>query len=234
MFSISRLISRPLIAAISTLRARHPGSNLTGSRTSIAGWNSSPSAPGSGAAAVPSLRSSPCAAARWSWATATAASPPGCSAPIFRFKSTPSTSSPAMLARSASPRGPDAARVHTYCADARAWQPSLGITTSWSPIFSSIASPLGGSFPGRTVARRCFPFGRLGCFGVCNSRGLVWPVRGAAGDRLLYRAFGVLTGLEVRGLPDHHSALSEAGFRFGQRRAWLRGLLVSEIWIWCT
>ena len=46
----------------------------------------------------------------------------------------------------------------------------------------------------------------------------------------LYRAFGVLTGLRVRRLPDYHRALVEAGFRLVESRSFLHGLLVSEMW----
>jgi hypothetical protein len=46
----------------------------------------------------------------------------------------------------------------------------------------------------------------------------------------LYRAFGCLTGLRVRSLPDHAAALAGAGFQLEDRRTWLGGLLVSEIW----
>jgi hypothetical protein len=46
----------------------------------------------------------------------------------------------------------------------------------------------------------------------------------------LYLAFAWLTGLSVRSLPDHRSALRAAGFALQQRRAWLGGLLVSELW----
>jgi SAM-dependent methyltransferase len=46
----------------------------------------------------------------------------------------------------------------------------------------------------------------------------------------LYVAFGWLTGLTVRALPDHASALGGAGFHLVARRARLGGLLVSELW----
>lgn len=46
----------------------------------------------------------------------------------------------------------------------------------------------------------------------------------------LYFAFGLLTGLTIRQLPEHHDALQTAGFVLAQRRKWLGGLLVSEIW----
>lgn len=46
----------------------------------------------------------------------------------------------------------------------------------------------------------------------------------------LYLAFGWLTGLPIRTLPDHRSALNAAGFTLKERRNWLGGLLVSELW----
>jgi hypothetical protein len=47
----------------------------------------------------------------------------------------------------------------------------------------------------------------------------------------LYGAFGMLTGLEVRRLPDFHVALRAAGFSPIERRNFLHGLLVSETWM---
>lgn len=46
----------------------------------------------------------------------------------------------------------------------------------------------------------------------------------------LYWAFGVLTGLKVRCLPNYGLALRHAGFALRQRRTWLMGLLVSDVW----
>lgn len=46
----------------------------------------------------------------------------------------------------------------------------------------------------------------------------------------LYWAFGLLTGLEVRRLPDWRGALGDAGFVRVEERRRLRGLLVSEMW----
>jgi hypothetical protein len=46
----------------------------------------------------------------------------------------------------------------------------------------------------------------------------------------LYLAFGWLTGLTVRTLPDHRSALHAAGFILLQRRTGLAGLLIAELW----
>lgn len=47
----------------------------------------------------------------------------------------------------------------------------------------------------------------------------------------LYFAFGCLTGLRVRRLPNYPAALNEAGFELERQRTWLGGLLRSEIWI---
>lgn len=47
----------------------------------------------------------------------------------------------------------------------------------------------------------------------------------------LYWAFGLLTGLRIRRLPDYAAALRAAGFTLKQRRSRLLGLLVSEIWM---
>jgi cyclopropane fatty-acyl-phospholipid synthase-like methyltransferase len=47
---------------------------------------------------------------------------------------------------------------------------------------------------------------------------------------LLYLAFRVLTRLQVRTLPDHATALEEAGFQRQSCQTWLRGLLISEEW----
>ena len=46
----------------------------------------------------------------------------------------------------------------------------------------------------------------------------------------LYLAFGWLTGLAVRTLPDHSQALRKAGFTLQNRRRWLAGLLIAELW----
>jgi ubiquinone/menaquinone biosynthesis C-methylase UbiE len=47
---------------------------------------------------------------------------------------------------------------------------------------------------------------------------------------VLYRAFGLLTGLKIRSLPDHRTALEQAGFSIVQKRSWIFGLLASELW----
>jgi SAM-dependent methyltransferase len=46
----------------------------------------------------------------------------------------------------------------------------------------------------------------------------------------LYLAFGLLTGLAIRKLPDHAAAMTNAGFTLKRRRGRLHDLLISEIW----
>jgi hypothetical protein len=52
----------------------------------------------------------------------------------------------------------------------------------------------------------------------------LWIVRG------LYLAFGLLTGLKTRSLPDHERVMREAGWMLEDRQELLRGLLISERW----
>jgi ubiquinone/menaquinone biosynthesis C-methylase UbiE len=46
----------------------------------------------------------------------------------------------------------------------------------------------------------------------------------------LYRAFGLLTGLRVRALPDYASLLRRRGLILADQHSFLRGLLRSELW----
>lgn len=59
------------------------------------------------------------------------------------------------------------------------------------------------------------------------------PIAGLAGRlliRALYLAFGILTGLSVRKLPEYGPVLRKTGWTLQDRRRLLRGLLVSERW----
>jgi hypothetical protein len=47
---------------------------------------------------------------------------------------------------------------------------------------------------------------------------------------LLYRAFGLMTGLQPQTLPDYADTLRDAEFTLEKKRTWLGGLLVSELW----
>jgi hypothetical protein len=140
-------------------------------------------------------------------------------------------SSAAMLGELLGRAGPNAVRIKTFCADARDWQPAhppydLVVTHFFLDCLStdevrSLAAKLRCAISPSAVwvvSEFAVPDG---WFGRCVARPLIG---------LLYLAFGCLTGLAVRRLPDHGAALREAGFTLDRRRRWLGGMLVSEIW----
>lgn len=126
-------------------------------------------------------------------------------------------------------------RVRVHLADARNWQtpaPILGrpydlIATHFfldclsTPEVRSLAGKLGGAASPSAlwvVSEFSVP---AGWFGRLVARPIVAS---------LYFSFGLLTGLAVRTLPDHVSALRDAGFTLLERRTRLGGLLVAELW----
>jgi SAM-dependent methyltransferase len=140
--------------------------------------------------------------------------------------------SPAMLRALERNAGPNAARVRTYAADARTWQPphadyDLVVTNFFLDCLTT--EEVAGL---ATRLRTCVtPDAQWiisefslppGPFGGLIARPLV---------AALYLAFGLLTGLRVRWLPDHRHALAAAGFTLAREQRLLRGLLVSELWI---
>ena len=140
-------------------------------------------------------------------------------------------SSPAMLRALLRRTRSHAARVRTHCADARGWQPphqsyDLVVThffldcLSTEEIHSLAHRVRRAVCPAAmwVVSEFAIPESR---FGRLVAQPVVW---------LLYRAFGLLTGLTVRSLPNHRAALGAAGFRLNNRREWLLGLLISETW----
>jgi SAM-dependent methyltransferase len=129
----------------------------------------------------------------------------------------------------------DANRVSIHLADARSWQPS---TASLDPCCDLIATHFfldcltqaeveslakrlrSAVCPSAhwVVSEFAIP---AGWFGRLVARPLVG---------LLYISFGWLTGLAIRSLPDHASALRNGGFTLQERRTRLGGLLITEIW----
>ncbi len=159
--------------------------------------------------------------------------------------------SPAMLAALLRRAGPNAARVTTHAADAREWV-RAGLD-SWPDAETGpkSGSKMKAGEPFDLVVTHFF----LDCLTTDEVRGLadclclhlapgaVWILSDFAQPpglygRLvaapligfLYRAFGLLTGLRIRRLPDHPAALAGAGFTLLRRQAFLGGLLVAEIW----
>jgi SAM-dependent methyltransferase len=130
---------------------------------------------------------------------------------------------------------PHEARVRVYLADARTWQtpaPILGrpydlIATHFfldclsTQEVRSLAGRLGGAVSPSAlwvVSEFAVPPGWFGRF-------VARPVVG-----ILYFCFGLLTGLAVHSLPDHGSALRDAGFTLLERKTRLAGLLIAELW----
>jgi SAM-dependent methyltransferase len=139
--------------------------------------------------------------------------------------------SPAMLDELRRRAGLDANRVHTTCADARYWQPAsppydLVVTHFFLDCLTtaevqSLANKVHAAVtPGAQwlISEFSIP---AGWHGKLIARPLI---------RTLYWAFGLLTGLKVRALPDYRAALRWAGFELVKERRWLGGLLTSELW----
>lgn len=127
--------------------------------------------------------------------------------------------------------GAHAGRVRTICADAREWQPDAEpydlivthffldcLTTDEVCALAARMRAAAGAEALWVVSEFAQP---ENWFGRVLARHVVW---------LLYRAFGLFTGLAVRTLPDHDAALRAAGFALAKKRTWLCGLLVSELW----
>jgi hypothetical protein len=131
--------------------------------------------------------------------------------------------------------GHDAGRVQAHLADVRNWQPTAPAPGQAYDLIAthflldcltqadvqSLATRLRNAVTPSAlwvVSEFAVPpgwFGRLIARPVVSS---------------LYLAFGWLTGLTVRALPDHASALREAGFTLQEARSRLGGLLTGELW----
>jgi 2-polyprenyl-3-methyl-5-hydroxy-6-metoxy-1,4-benzoquinol methylase len=140
--------------------------------------------------------------------------------------------SPTMLEALAYQASPDTARLRVFHADVRQWQPEnppydlivshflLDCLTTVE--VQSLAANLARAVsPGAQwiVSEFAIP---ANWFGQLVAQPAVWA---------LYGAFGWLCGLKVRSLPDHSLALRQAGFILQERKRWLGGLLISELWI---
>ncbi len=139
--------------------------------------------------------------------------------------------SPAMLDALIRRAGPDAARVQTRCADARTWRP---INRQYDLVVTHFFLDCLTTDEIRTLAKLVREAISPGAIWVISEfaipEGRMSGFVGKLLIAMLYRAFGLLTGLTIRALPDHSAALGDAGFRLDRRRTWLGGLLASEIW----
>jgi hypothetical protein len=127
--------------------------------------------------------------------------------------------------------GPHASRVTVHCGDARCWRPDslpydLVVThffldcLTTEDIRNLAATMRGAVAPSALWLVSEFAAPRSWCGRVVAGRIVA----------ALYWAFGWMTGLKVRTLPDYSPALRAAGFTLEKRRASLGGLLMSELW----
>jgi SAM-dependent methyltransferase len=143
-------------------------------------------------------------------------------------------SSPSMLRlldRRIRRAGPQAhQRICLHPADALAWNPTGNYDLVVSHFF------LDCLFPSQLeqLVDRILPHLRPGAqwviseFAIPRNAFTAYLAGGLIG--LLYRAFGLLTGLPVRALPDYAPALLRRGFVLRQDRRYLAGLLCSQVW----
>jgi hypothetical protein len=142
--------------------------------------------------------------------------------------------SPAMLSALMRNAAGNAARVTAVCADLRHWRPQSSPETAYDLIATHFFLDCLTTADVAALAQRIRP--------ALASRAL-WAVSDFAIPAtrfgrfiaaplvaLLYRAFGVLTGLRIVHLPDHSAALTGAGFTLQDRTTRLYGLLFSELW----
>lgn len=139
----------------------------------------------------------------------------------------------AMLAVLARNCGPNAARLTTEHADLRIWQPYPA--ARYDLVFSHFFLDCLSTGEVLRLAEKIRGAVSPGAHWVISEFAVPpgWFGRLVAGPvvRGLYLAFGLLTGLRARALPDYASALSAAGFTRLERRPRLGGLLVSELWM---
>jgi SAM-dependent methyltransferase len=139
--------------------------------------------------------------------------------------------SPTMLEALACQASPDTARLRVFHADVRQWQPeNPPYDLIVSHFFLDCLTTVEVQSLAANLARAVSPGSQwivsefavpANWFGRLIAQPAVWA---------LYRAFGWLTGLKVRSLPDHCLALRQAGFILQERKRWLGGLLISELW----
>ncbi len=140
--------------------------------------------------------------------------------------------SPAMLralARRSARFGSD--RLSTICGDAREWRPGelrydlLATHFFLDCLSTDEVAALAVNLRGAATPDAVWVVSEFAEPDTWFGRWVARPV-----VRLLYWAFGWMTGLRVRRLPEHRAALRSAGFVLAKRRRWLGGLLVSEMW----
>ena len=122
-------------------------------------------------------------------------------------------------------------RIRVHHVDALAWTPTAHYDLIVSHFF------LDCFFPAELeqLLDRVLPHARPGAqwviseFAIPDNAFAAYLAGGLIG--LLYRAFGGLTGLRVRRLPDYDAALLRRGLLLQHDRRYLGGLLCAQIWL---
>jgi SAM-dependent methyltransferase len=149
--------------------------------------------------------------------------------------------SPAMLHALLRCAKTDANRIQTHAADARIWvQTSAETSIETGPaepyglvvshFFLDCLTTCETEALARTLRPRLAPNTRWIVSEFARPNSLYGKLVAAPVIWFLYRAFGLLTGLRVRSLPGHATALGNAGFTLETRRTLLGGLLIAELW----
>lgn len=143
--------------------------------------------------------------------------------------------SAAMLARLKHAAGANAERVRTTQADARSWGAHVSEAVRFDLVYTHFFLDCLTDAEVRPLAQRVAEHLEPGGMWVVSEFAIPQAGAGRQVARLiigvLYRAFGILTGLAVRRLPEYRAALRDAGLRLQRERRWLGGLLVSECWV---
>jgi SAM-dependent methyltransferase len=138
--------------------------------------------------------------------------------------------SPAMLTLLAARSTKAANRITTHCTDALAFSPTgnydLLITHFFLDCLSTAeVHQLAATFRLHLTSEALWI---VSDFDIPSTGPYSIPARILIG--FLYLAFGLLTGLKTRHLPDYRSALQGAGLQRLSRKTWLGKLLFSEQW----
>ena len=140
-------------------------------------------------------------------------------------------SSQAMLRLLEQRCGPQAShRIRLHHADALDWKPSGSYDLIVSHFFLDCFSPQQLEQLFAAVLPHALPGAQwvISEFAIPPNAFTAYLARGIIGS--LYRAFGLLTGLPVRALPDYANPLLRRGLAPTRDRHYLAGLLCSQIW----
>jgi ubiquinone/menaquinone biosynthesis C-methylase UbiE len=127
--------------------------------------------------------------------------------------------------------GPQAShRIRLHHADALVWKPGGSYDLIVSHFFLDCFSPQQLEQLFAVVLPHALPGAQwvISEFAIPSNAFMAYLARGIIGS--LYRAFGLLTGLPVRALPDYATSLLRRGLTPTHDRRYLAGLLRSQIW----